>query len=349
MIALTLQEQPSLQLKILLVSFAGRLVCVAPCYVEQKSFSFEFSVWRLFSLPARKFRIFGENIVVANDIDPGICVAAVARFLRSERASADYLQMYGLKPSERFWQSALEDNALASQSNWKMVAMRPEKIHQLRRADSVEAFLEGMSSDSRRMVRRHCRKFFSDSTARLVRITERRDVGQLLDWMDCIHADSWQAKTFGGVRENSEARQRLLEQVAALGWLRSYVLLRGDEPMAFKHGFQYRGVLHSHGTAYRQQYAASSPGIVLTYRILEDIHADHGVNVWDFGFGDLPYKRTFCNKSDEAAIVYFIPNHRWRSILRLQTLLNATYYHVRMLLVRLGVDKFVRKLVKRQQ
>ena len=76
---------------------------------------------------------------------------------------------------------------------------------------------------------------------------------------------------------------------------------------------------------------------------------DNPAQVWDFGFGDLPYKRSFGSVEHDVAIVYFVPANRWRYILKLQTVLNSTYDWVRAALVRLRIDKFVRKLIKRQK
>jgi CelD/BcsL family acetyltransferase involved in cellulose biosynthesis len=251
--------------------------------------------------------------------------------------------------SDRFWHAAMKDDGLPGRSGWKLFTMREETTRQLRLAPSLDGYLAGLSSDSRRMVRRHRRKFFAEPAARLEQLSDPDDAGRLLEWIDRVNCDSWQAKTFGGEKENTAARKRLLEQVAAQGWLRSYVLLLGDEPVAFKHNYQYRGTMFSQGTAYRSQYGNLSPGVVLTFCIVDDIHTDRNVDVWDFGFGDLPYKRTFCNESHRSAVVYFVPRGRWRLLFHLQLTMNALYDRVRAAVVRLKIDKYVRKLLKRQQ
>ena len=78
-------------------------------------------------------------------------------------------------------------------------------------------------------------------------------------------------------------------------------------------------------------------------------HTDRTIKIYDFGFGDMPYKRKFGNLEHDAAIVYFVPPNLWRYMLRLQTFLNAVYDGVRIALVRLRADTFVRKLIKRQK
>jgi hypothetical protein len=326
---------------ILLISQGERLVCVAPFYTQPARYSFEFSVWRILSLKAQTLRVFGESILMSSEVDPALCISAIADFLQNSCLSVDYLQVYGMNFSDRFWHSAMKEDGLSRRCGWKWFIMRQETTRQLRLSPSLDDYLAGLSSESRRMVRRHRRKFFSEPTARLEQISESRDVGRLLEWIDRVNSDSWQAKTFGGEKENTAARKHLLEKVAAQDWLRSYVLLLGDEPVAYKHNYQYRGTMFSQGNL--------SPGVVLTFCIVDEIHTDKGVDVWDFGFGDLPYKRTFCNELYPSAVVYFVPRGRWRLLLRLQLTANSLYERVRAVVVRLRIDKYIRKLLKRQQ
>jgi hypothetical protein len=166
--------------------------------------------------------------------------------------------------------------------------------------------------------------------------------------MERVYFDSWQGKTFGKP-EFHRGRQRFLEQVAALGWLRSYVLYKGSEPVAFQHSYAYGGTLTNDDRAFSQSFAKQSPGSVLTYRVLEDLHADGRMMAWDFGFGELPYKRSLGNVEHDSAIVYFAARRRWRIILRLQQAIDAIYDGIRLTLVWLRADTFFRKLIKRQQ
>jgi CelD/BcsL family acetyltransferase involved in cellulose biosynthesis len=227
--------------------------------------------------------------------------------------------------------------------------MRKESNHQVRIHSSFDDYLANLGSETRRTIKRQHRRFFEEASSRVERITEPGDVAQLLEWIDCVYRDSWQAKTFGDEQSNTASGRKFLEKVAAQGWLRSYVLMLGDEPICFKHGMLYRGVLYSNGTAFRRQFESKRPGTVLIYSVLSDLHAEQNVEAWDFGFGDMPYKRSFCNVKHDAAVVYFVPGNRWRLILRFQQLLNTAYDGVRSSLIRLKIDKIVRKLVKRQQ
>jgi hypothetical protein len=349
MVSFILRKQPTLAPRILLVRCGETLVCVAPFYLQPAGFSFEFSVWRTRPIPAKVLRIFGESVVLAEGLDADWCVSIIGDYLRLNSSSCDFLQVYGLNQSDRVWHAALARDGLSRRAGWAAIPMRPEKTHRVLFKDSFDEYVASLSPSTRQTLRYSHRRLLRDPEVRIEKCTRAGDVSLLLHRVNKVYSDSWQAKTFGNHSQYDVAQQEFLEQTAGEGWLRSYVLLRSGEPIAYQLGFQYDRVYYLLECAYGQQHAAASPGSVLTFSVLEDLHADKSIDQWDFGFGDMPYKRSFSNRQYEAAIVYFVPRGRWRFILRLQQLLNTGYDAVRTALVRLRIDKFVRKLVKRQR
>ncbi len=349
MILFRLQEQPTLQPHILMVSRGDRLVCIAPFYIQPARFSLEFSVWRFLSLRTRTLRIFGERVVLAHDVDVAPCVAVVADLLQTFAASIDYLQVFGMIQSDLFWQAACGEDALHRHCDWMAVAMRNEKVHQIRLMHDFNAYMSSRSAATRQGMRRASRHFFEDSLARVEVITDPNDVPQLMRWMDSIYGSSWQAQTFGKSKRSKSAELGLLEQVAAERWLRSYVLLRGGTPLAYQHGCLYRRVFYRLDCAFDQKYSSDGPGSVLMSCLLEDLHKMNAADLVDLGFGHMPYKKSLGNIEVDAAIVYFVPRNRWRVILRFQQLLNSVYDGMRTALMRLRIDRLIRKLIKRQK
>jgi CelD/BcsL family acetyltransferase involved in cellulose biosynthesis len=349
MILLTLERDPTLTPLIVLLWRSGSLACVAPFYRQSLRFAFEFSVWRLPSIPACALRVFGESVVLDSDATSEPSVRAIGAVLREHRASYDFLQVYALNYSDRFWRAAMLNGGLAREAGLKSVAMRPEKIHEVRLRKSFEEYLASLNPRTRQTLRYGSRRFFRDPSARMEKCSRPTDVARLLQCVDKVYAQSWQAKAFGNARKDAVDYRRFLEQTAVEGWLRSYVLFHGEEPVAYQIGYQYNRMYYLQECAYSQQIAALSPGSVLTFSIMKDLHADGAVDVWDFGFGDLPYKRSLHGVQHEAATVYLIPPNRWRRILGLQIALNSAYDRVRNGLIRVGMDRLVRKLVKRQE
>jgi CelD/BcsL family acetyltransferase involved in cellulose biosynthesis len=65
--------------------------------------------------------------------------------------------------------------------------------------------------------------------------------------------------------------------------------------LAFSVAHQYRGVVNSQEMGYHQDFAKYSPGKVLLYLIIRDLHADGSVRLLNFGMGDAEYKRWFAD------------------------------------------------------
>jgi hypothetical protein len=296
----------------------------------------------------RALQIFGESVILSEEANCDRCVAAVGRFLKQNAVKADCLHVNGLNFSDIFWQAALLGDVLHQHSGWKPVPMRDEKIHQVRLSKCFDDYQASLSTATRQGMRRARRHLFHGQRARVQIITEPEDVPLLAEWIDKIYASSWQAKTFGRTHRNSASEQRMLAQVAGEGWLRSYVLFKDNQPIAYQHGYLYQDVYYRLDCAFVQSYSSDGPGSVLMHWLLENLHVTKVAHVVDFGFGDLPYKRSLGNVEHNAAVVYFVPPNRLRHTLELQRALNSVYDILRGGLVKCGADTFVRKLIKRQ-
>jgi hypothetical protein len=64
---------------------------------------------------------------------------------------------------------------------------------------------------------------------------------------------------------------RALEDLAARGLLRSYILSWGEFTLGCIFGLQYHSVFHMQATTYNKQFARFSPGTVLLYMVVEDL------------------------------------------------------------------------------
>jgi len=167
--------------------------------------------------------------------------------------------------------------------------------------------------------------------------------------MDEVANASWQQKALGGKSRSNDSRDELLRAIAAMGWLCSYVLFLDGKPVAFQHGYLYRSTYMGMGCAYNQEFSEYSPGSVLTWCVLEDLHASESVEKMDFGFGDSPYKQILGNIQLESFVAFFVPRNRWRYLLRLQQALNHCERIGRAALVKLKLDRVIRNLLKHKK
>ncbi len=349
MIVDTARRRPDLQPLIHVVRRGGRIQCIAPLYLEKSRIALEFSVWNVASLWARKLCIWGDRLVFSRDADQRACVTEVLRGLRERIPPFDLLAITGLRQSDSLWVHGIEGGLFQQLAHLSPVLMRAEKNHQILMPPTFDDYLATLSKSTRKNLQRTSRRFFEGGYSTIEKISSPGDVDRLLKWLNEIHRNSWQGRTFGQRPWDDDGQRVLLRGVAENGWLRCYVLLRNDEPVAYEHGYLYNGTYFGLDCAYSQKWADAGPGSILIFSVIQDLAENERARIVDFGVGDLAYKRSFGNSDCDASTVFCAATNQWKRILRMQTMLHAAYDRLRNGLVRVGVDRLVRKAIKRQR
>jgi hypothetical protein len=168
---------------------------------------------------------------------------------------------------------------------------------QLLRIDgSFEDYLGRLGSKSRYNLRKSVRKMEDlGKPLRLERVDRADEVPRFLETAVGVSRNSWQHQELGQRISDSDVARRTMEDLVERGLLRAYLLFSGEEPLAFSVAHQYRGVVNSQEMGYHQDFAKYSPGKVLLYLIIRDLHADGSVRLLNFGMGDAEYKRWFAD------------------------------------------------------
>lgn len=125
-------------------------------------------------------------------------------------------------------------------------------------------------------------------------VREPDEVPGFLERAEELARRTWQRRRLGAI-VSTQKRLELWRAVAREGGFRSYLLLQGDQTLAFATCFQWKGRFVYEETGYDPDFAASSPGQVLLYRIIEDLIASDTPKLFDFGYGDGESKRMFAN------------------------------------------------------
>lgn len=179
--------------------------------------------------------------------------------------------------------------------------------HQIRFAPTLDAYWENVSPKTRRNLQRKVRKLGKDTkrAVRLVRFDGTSDLDTYVRDCASVSNRSYQFHLLGqGVQDASEFHKRC-RAAAEHGWLRGYVLYLDEEPIAFMHGYQYRGVYLYVETAYDQDLRKHSPGTVLHVLVLEEMYENDTPEIFEFGVhGD--QKAAFGNHTYMAGQVFLI-------------------------------------------
>jgi CelD/BcsL family acetyltransferase involved in cellulose biosynthesis len=330
----------------------GRLIAVAPCYVHQARFKIELSVWTLRALPVRLLKTFGDRFVLAVSAESAHVLDALIDSLLdalvAERRAYDLIQFFNLTCDDPLWRRTHERFAQGGALRWVLASPRIEPVHQLLLPATHEAYLQSLNPSTRKNLRRTTRRLFEEDAAEVFRAEHPDDVPRLLQLLDRIAPHTWQGRTYGVTPRATPDCVEYYRRVAALGWLRAYVLLLAGEPIAYELGCQYDGIYWGQEHAFDQRHADRGPGSIMIHLAIEDLFRERTPRVLDFGLGDAAYKRSFGNQQHQAGSIYLVPRGRWRGWLRLQTSLGGASATAKSLLERLQLDRLVRRLLKRQ-
>jgi CelD/BcsL family acetyltransferase involved in cellulose biosynthesis len=209
------------------------------------------------------------------------------------------------------------------------------------------------SGKHRSAMRRSERKLAEDAggpvQVRVCSVSE--DLKWFIPAASAIAQRTWQR----GIRADFSAsplRRALLEQDAAAGRLRAYLLECGRTPVAFQIGVEHSKRYDLECIGYDSRYASLSPGAILLNKSFEDI-TGRDIAEFHFGFGDADYKRHYSDRE-----IADITIHLYSRSLRGRTAygLEHTVASARPLAVwlrdagfgRSSVKKFIRSLMARR-
>lgn len=168
--------------------------------------------------------------------------------------------------------------------------------------DNWETYLASLSANTRSTLRRKFARL-KKKTADTLICRRFREVGEMEELARYL-ADLW-PKTWQGQSGKGPAPSLpVLKHFAQHGWVRSYVLLVKEQPIACVVGYQYRGTYYYESPGYDPAWREHSPGIVLNYLLLEDLFVVDPPRVVDFGFGYNQYKETLGNRPEDRGFLW---------------------------------------------
>ena len=235
-------------------------------------------------------------------------VQALARWLGASGTRCDFVLFEDIESESALWQALQAEAARGAAAVFYLSDLQPHWWIQF--PQRPEEYWKQFSAKTRETLRRKAKKLDHSVTC----FTEKKSVAEFLEKAHQVSKNSWQAKRLGvRIRNTSEERVHY-ECLASQGALRSYVLEQNGCPLAFEVGVQWKGRHILEETGYDADYAHSSPGTVLLFRILQDLIARDTPRFFDFGFGDAEYKRIFANHQTTSGPVLLLPR-RLRPIL----------------------------------
>lgn len=212
-----------------------------------------------------------------------------------------------------------------------------------------DAYLKGFSSKSRSTLQRKVRKFAEASGG----ATSWREFA-LAEEMPEFHAlarevskKTYQERLLDAGLPDTPEFVRTMEQMAAAGNARGYILYLEAKPVAYIFCPIQSGVLLYEYVGYDPERNNLSPGTVLQYLVLEKLMSQGGYTMFDYTEGEGPHKEFFSTGNVLCAdIYYFRPTLRNRLLLSLHGHTDAFSDKAAALLDRLGLKARIKKLLR---
>ena len=346
-----LSSHGSLSPLIMVVMQDDRLVGIAPFLVSDERIPIRLSLLKLASVPMRRLRLLSESFVIA----PGVDVQIFHHFVFEEVARAtdfDVMHLHELREDGALWRF-LNNPAIPTPAYHLAYATEPQTSHDIDLQGGHADYERALKSENRKKLRKR-RRLLTEQFGGDVRLVAVREAGQVDDFLnavDRIAKHTWQARAYGPRTHNAATDIAHFKFLAERGWLRSYLLIGGGEPLAFQISVQYAEQFHFLETGYDSRWSKLGPGNVLQTMLIEDLFSVDKPRFADYGFGEGESKRILGN----------ISSRRWEHVFMVRS--RATYPRavffgiglaarteagVRKILEWTGSERFVRDLLKRR-
>lgn len=241
------------------------------------------------NLPFRALQLYGDGIVGEKKELPWVLSAL-----------AEVPHPYdGLTFEETPTDSALWNAVKHGNKNF-VVFERSRALHSVIDLPSSYAdYFQQLSGKTRTNIRRGARELEARLGHWDVRkFTAQEQVREMVQLVEAIATKTFHYRVLGqNLTTSNEQLIRNLTIYAQQGWLRGYVLLGNDWPVAYALGYLVNGCYQYELIGYDPEFAHASPGIVLLAQIVEDLISTGTADVLDFGAGEASYKRLFSNRS----------------------------------------------------
>ena len=327
--------------------YDGRaLVGVVPFVLQPWTWACRFAYARVINFPVRRADLCGETLLAPDD---PAAHDAIFKALVGTGLPCDMIFLEALPTDSRLWR-AVQESPIVRGALWLYAPKSPGPHWFIRLPETLEAYLGKFSGKTRQTLQYKVRRLEKRATApvRVERITAPEQVPAFLAHVARVSSLSWQGRRLQKQVSASEATRAYFTELAERGWLRSYLLLSGSQGIAFVVGMQADGVYYYDEPGYDPAWASYSPGAVMLYRLLEDLFAHHRPQWFDFGSGDLEYKRFYGNECVEAVNVYLLRRSAYMGLARMaHRSLTAVEDLLRRSVNRLGIRSTVVQLLRR--
>lgn len=286
--------------------------------VEDTTIKFQIGYKTVFQVKARLLRIVHGGLL--GDWCRATAESIIDTLLHSLKQNVADVIIFDHLPVE----SELHDLAKVRPGFLQRDYFAQHKLHWVvELPDSFEGFLNNVSKNTRRNIRRYRRLFLKkyDGRTTVKRFGSMEELEQLMKDIESIASQTYH-RGLGTGFIHDRTTHRWLQLAVKKKWLRAYILYIDGIPCSFEIGLLYGGTFWGLYTGYDPKKWRDRPGTILLSSIIKDLCEDKSVKFFDFGFGDAGYKKDYGNRNWQEAILHiFSPTLKG---IKLNTLYSLT-------------------------
>jgi CelD/BcsL family acetyltransferase involved in cellulose biosynthesis len=271
------------QLLVLLLRNDGRLVGAAPL-VKQRN--------HVRRMPVRQIRFLENPLTPFVDflfVEPLAAFHAILAHFRKTHTDWDVLSLHKLREDSAHF--ALYRSVLQKEK-WTFRESVVGRTPFLRIEQSWEDFYKSKSQKFRKTRRSVTNRVEALGPISIEQVTRQEDAALGLEQMLKVSEKSWTRREGADLLTaefEKEFFQRLTKVASQAGWLRLWLLKKGNEALAAEYHIEDHGTAYGLRAHYDADFASSSPGAYLDTRIVQQLF-QNGHSVYDMGPGMVGYK-----------------------------------------------------------
>lgn len=254
---------------------------LVPFFIRQWPVKCQIGEITLARLPLRRLCLLGGAIAFPDD--PAAYELLFSE-LRSQEAYFDAIYLEDTPLDSYLWEFA-ENNPTVAERFSRYVPDAPAPRILLRLEGTFEDYMGKFSAKHRKNLKRTIRLFEEQAPGevRMARFTLPEEVDSFVDQATEISRKTYQWQLLGLGLRSPEEIKRYLAFMARQGWLRAYLLMRGNKACAFVIALQYGRRCYLNDMGYDPDWRDFSVGKILQLQIVEDLFHHDRPDVYDLG------------------------------------------------------------------
>lgn len=266
-------------------------------------------------------RLLGEGIV-AGAADRHAVTLAIARAIAAD-AGVRVLSIQETRLPNPFAEALAAANRhftpvainLLEQTNWTLLP-----------PPTLAEYLASLDGKRRKDLHRRVRNAYKQlgDTAELRRFDTADAMPAYARLLNTVYARSWHAAS-APIDWEQPDRLALFRKLAATQGVIGHLLMLGERPIAYVHGYRLGGRYLLDTIGYDEEFAPLGIGLALVFEAIQDLLERFPGEVIDFGYGDNQYKRVLGNHREPCGSLFLVRGLRARASLGLVRPLRRTY------------------------